>query len=71
MHPNPTASKLNISAQSFIKNAAIYNVLGKQVMRLEMNKNSESIDVSKLASAIYLIKYTIDNTIGTAKFIKE
>ena len=71
MYPNPTSSKLNISAQSTIKNAAIYNVLGKQIMRLEINKNSESIDVSNLASGIYLIKYTIDNTIGTAKFIKK
>ena len=40
-------------------------------MSLEINKNSESIDVSSLASGIYLIKYSIDNAIGTAKFIKQ
>ncbi|PQJ72587.1 T9SS type A sorting domain-containing protein [Polaribacter butkevichii] len=71
MYPNPTTSSLNISAESTIKNAAIYNILGKQVISLAINKNSESIDVSNLASGIYLIKYTVDNAIGTAKFIKE
>jgi hypothetical protein len=71
MYPNPTSSRLNISAASTIKNAQIFNVLGKKVMSLDINKNSESIDVSKLASGIYLIKYTIDSAVGTAKFIKE
>ncbi|MGJ8744178.1 T9SS type A sorting domain-containing protein [Polaribacter sp.] len=71
MYPNPTTSRLNISAQNTIKNAAIYNILGKKVINLTINKNSESIDVSNLASGIYLIKYTVDNAVGTAKFIKE
>ena len=60
-----------VSAQRTIKNAAIYNLLGRQVMALEMNKNSESISISNAVSGIYLIKYTIRNAIGTAKFIKE
>jgi hypothetical protein len=71
MYPNPASSTLNITAKSTIKNAAIYNVLGKQLMTLDINKNSEAIDVSKLATGMYLIKYTIDNATGTAKFIKQ
>jgi endoglucanase len=71
MYPNPTSSKLNISAPNTIKSAAIYNILGKQVMRLNINKNSDSIDVSNLCSGMYLIKYTIGNAVGTAKFIKQ
>ena len=71
MYPNPTSSRLTISAQSTIKSAAIYNLLGKEVMNLEINKNSESIDVSNLASGMYLIRYSLDNAIGTAKFIKQ
>ena len=71
MYPNPTVDRLNISASNTIKNASIFNILGKKVMSLEINKNSESIDVSSLASGIYLIKYSIDNAIGTAKFIKQ
>ena len=71
MYPNPASDRLNISAQGTIKSAAIYNLLGKKVMSLEINKNSESINVSGLASGMYLIKYSLDNAIGTAKFIKQ
>ena len=54
-----------------IKNAVIYNILGKQVMNLSINKNSEAINVSNLASGMYLIKYTTEIAVGTAKFIKK
>jgi hypothetical protein len=71
MYPNPAANKLNISAKEIIQNAAVYNVLGKKVMSLEINKSSESIDISNLASGIYLIKYNVNDKVGTAKFIKQ
>tara|TARA_B110000908_G_scaffold135572_1_gene160435 strand:- start:584 stop:1045 length:462 start_codon:yes stop_codon:yes gene_type:complete len=71
MYPNPASSSLNISATSMIKNAIIYNILGKQVMNISINKNSESINVSNLSSGMYIIKYTIGNAVGTAKFIKQ
>ncbi|MBT3742218.1 T9SS type A sorting domain-containing protein [Polaribacter sp.] len=71
MYPNPASNRLNISAKEAIQNAAVYNVLGKKVMSLEINKSSESIDISNLASGIYLIKYNVNNKVGTAKFVKQ
>ncbi|MGK0455365.1 MAG: hypothetical protein ACJAYY_002860, partial [Paraglaciecola sp.] len=71
MYPNPALNRLNISAPNTIKSAVIYNILGKQVMSLNINKNIESIDVSNLSTGMYLIKYTIGNAVGTAKFIKQ
>ena len=46
-----------------IQNAEIYNVLGKKVMNVVMNKTSESIDISNLASGVYMIKYNIETTL--------
>ena len=71
LYPNPANNRLNISAANTIKNAEIYNVLGKKVMNVTINKTSESIDISNLASGVYMIKYNIENSIGTAKFIKQ
>jgi hypothetical protein len=71
MYPNPASNRLNISAKETIQNADIFNVLGKKVMSLDINKSSESIDVSNLNSGIYLIKYNVNGTTGTAKFIKQ
>ncbi|WP_445756101.1 T9SS type A sorting domain-containing protein [Polaribacter sp.] len=71
IYPNPANNKLNISAVNTIQNAEIYNVLGKKVMNVAINKTSESIDISNLASGVYMIKYNIENNVGTAKFIKQ
>jgi hypothetical protein len=40
-------------------------------MSIEVNKNTESIDVSNLPSGVYLIRYNVDNAVGTAKFVKQ
>lgn len=71
MYPNPASNRLNISAKETIQNADIFNVLGKRVMSLDINKSSESIDISGLTSGIYLVKYNVNGTVGTAKFIKQ
>ena len=40
-------------------------------MSVNVNDTKASIDVSNLSSGIYLIKYNVGNTTGTAKFIKQ
>jgi len=71
MYPNPTTNMLNISAKETIQNAQIFNVLGKNVMGVNVNDTKASIDVSNLATGIYLVKYNVNGTIGTAKFVKQ
>jgi hypothetical protein len=71
IYPNPASNRLHISASNPIQNAEIYNVLGKKVMNVTINKTSESIDISNLASGVYMIKYNVEGSTGTAKFIKQ
>jgi len=71
MYPNPATNKLNIAAKETIQHADVFNVLGKKVMSVNVNDTKASIDVSNLSSGIYLIKYNVNNTVGTAKFIKQ
>jgi hypothetical protein len=71
MYPNPATDRLNISAKETIQNADIFNVLGKKVMSVNVNDTKTSINISSLASGIYLVKYNVGNTTGTAKFIKQ
>ena len=71
LYPNPASNRLNISAANTIQNAEIYNVLGKKVMSVNINKANGYIDVSNLSSGIYLIKYNVNDKVGTAKFIKQ
>jgi hypothetical protein len=71
MYPNPTSNMLNISAKEIIQDTHIFNVLGKNVMSVNVNDTKASIDVSNLATGIYLVKYIVNGTIGSAKFVKQ
>ena len=71
MYPNPTSNMLNISAKETIQDTQIFNVLGKNVMNVKVNNRKASIDVTNLATGIYLVKYSVNGTIGTAKFVKQ
>ncbi|MEN8776823.1 MAG: T9SS type A sorting domain-containing protein [Polaribacter sp.] len=69
LFPNPASNLLKITAQDDIQSATIYNVIGKKVKTI--SNNFDNIDVSDLNSGVYLIKYTINNAVGTSKFIKQ
>ena len=71
LSPGPATNELKISAQNVIKNVTIYNVLGKSVVNTTINKKEDVINVSALNTGIYILKYTINNAVGTMKFIKE
>ena len=71
LYPNPAKGTLNISAKNTIESATIYNVLGKKVKSFPVNANTSSLDVSGLSTGIYILKYAVDNVVGSMKFIKE
>jgi len=68
---SPTKDDLKISAQEIIENITIYNVLGKSVFNRSIHKKEDIINVSTLQTGIYILKYTINNAVGTLKFLKE
>ncbi|NJN50219.1 MAG: T9SS type A sorting domain-containing protein [Polaribacter sp.] len=71
MYPNPTTNMLTISAKENISSAEVYSILGKKVMSVEVNNTSKTFDVSGLTNGVYLIKYNVNNKVGTAKFVKQ
>ena len=71
LSPSPAANDLRISAQATIENVTIYNVLGKTVLNAKINKKEDVINVSSLDTGVYILKYTINNAVGTMKFVKE
>lgn len=68
--PNPSSEFLNVRmVDNRNANYTIYNLLGKQV---EIGKVSENaINVSKLASGVYLLEVNDGQKTMTKKFIKE
>lgn len=68
IYPNPANKVLKIQTKKELKDITIYSVLGKSVFKIK----TKTIDVSKLAMGMYLIKITdIDGRIIARRFIKE
>lgn len=68
VYPNPVNTILNIQSNSNIKSGVIYNVLGKKMSTI----NTNSIDVSKFQSGIYILKLEDEfGNISTKKWIKN
>lgn len=68
LHPNPTNSILNIEMTKNIKQATVYSMLGKEVLKTQ----NKQIDVSRLLNGIFLIKIEDENgNVSTKRFIKQ
>ncbi len=70
IYPNPAKNFLNITSDSFeTKTVAIYNVLGAQV--LSVNVTNAPINIVNLAKGVYVIKVTEEGKTATRKLVIE
>ena len=69
MYPNPTSlGYVNISSKNNAKmNVAVFDILGKQVLTKTVSDNT--LNVSNLASGIYIMKVSQENAISTQKLV--
>lgn len=71
MYPNPTTNLLNISSDTTIDKATVFNLLGQQVKTVDVNNSKTELNVCDLESGIYLVKITSGSKQISKKFIKE
>ncbi|MEM0517376.1 S8 family peptidase [Aequorivita flava] len=73
LYPNPVSTQINIS---FPKNSdsaefALFNVLGERILITNITTVQNSVDVSGLASGMYIASITSDNKTTSYKIIKK
>ena len=61
IYPNPTARILNIESAEAIREAAIYNMIGQQVLLTNGNSNEMHLDLGNLANGQYTLRITSVN----------
>ena len=71
-YPNPVNDKVTVSLKNnldTLKEVAVYDVLGKQILVKTFNTNaiSEVIDLSSIRSGMYFIEVTTANNLKIAK----
>lgn len=69
MFPNPvTKGKINIyTRKNLSKQIAVYDLLGKQVLRKLLTTNT--LDVSNISNGVYILRVTEGKNISTRKLV--
>ena len=74
LFPNPTSSKVYFDNSNFnFKEVAIYNYLGQEVTKTSFsnNINNQEIDMSNLATGVYVLKFSDGATSKSVKVVKQ
>jgi hypothetical protein len=74
VYPNPVKNTLTIRASGLLSktgNALITDINGKVIKHIAIESEATEVNVSGLASGVYIIKYTNEQQSTTVKFTKE
>ncbi|WP_417860744.1 S8 family serine peptidase [Winogradskyella sediminis] len=73
IYPNPVTTNLNIEAPIGINQmeVSVYNQIGQRILSQSIFENSNHLDVSGLASGVYVIELSSTRISKTFKFIKQ
>ncbi len=68
VYPNPATEYLTIESSEALREVNVIDVAGRTVMSLGA---TQTINVSGLASGVYMLRVVSDNGVGMQKFVKE
>ena len=73
LYPNPVTTEINISFPKNSENAEfmLFNILGERILQKNITALKNRIDVSGLASGMYIASITSNNKTTSYKIIKE
>ena len=71
VYPNPVSNLLFINASENLKNVALFSSEGKLMMHINQNSAFVEMDMSLLASGIYILEITTHLGIYTERIVKQ
>ena len=72
-YPNPAKDVININLNGSLTSAdlTVYDMAGKQVLVTSLNDTENQVNISSLASGMYIVKLINGNQVFDSKFVKE
>jgi hypothetical protein len=70
-YPNPASEVLILNSIDMIDTVSIYNILGQEVIGMDVNATTGTVNVSSLTTGTYIMKVSVNGEIGTYQIIKE
>jgi hypothetical protein len=70
-YPNPVVDILTISYSSEITSVQVYDLSGRQIRNMSPNSNLVTVDLSDLATSVYVVKVFANDTSSEFKVVKK
>jgi hypothetical protein len=71
VYPNPVSESLFLNVSELPKNLALYSTEGKLMLQINALSDFVEIDMSLLASGVYILEITLDSGIYTQRIVKQ
>jgi hypothetical protein len=71
LSPNPTRGLVRIQSEDAVKELVVFDSVGKEVKREQVNATDKAVDLSGLKQGIYLIRLTTGKGTKVGKIIKN
>ena len=73
LYPNPAANTLNIKLENEVEveRVLIFSYTGQLLKTIELNEPNVRVDISRLASGMYFVRFENKNLAFTKRFIKK
>jgi hypothetical protein len=70
-YPNPVVDILTISYSSEITSVQVYDLSGRQIRNMSPNSNLVTVDLSDLATSVYVVRVFANDTSSEFKVVKK
>lgn len=70
-YPNPVKNSVTLKATNQIQQVEVFNLLGQSVFKNQPNSMNPTLKIGELQAGAYLMKVTINGSVGIYRLIKE
>ena len=70
-YPNPVQDVMHLNAKETIDSVAVFTITGQKVSNITTNNNHTELNLSSLASGVYLVKVSSNGLVENLKVVKQ
>jgi hypothetical protein len=70
-YPNPVENILHLNSKEAIDAVSVYTITGQMVTNVTFNENKTELNLSNLASGVYLVKVSSNGSVENLKVVKQ
>lgn len=70
-YPNPVEDIIHLNSEEIIEAVSVYTITGQNISDVKINENHTQIDVSNLASGVYIVKISSNGNLENLRIVRK